>query len=338
MVADRVARNQPRDGGKASLARIAEEPAHGLDVAHLPVLVHGCEPRQRVPDPRRRRALSNRAADHLVLGAVRLRSGEDVVAPGDMAHVQQVREVGPGVVGLAARRVLPLVRRRERVLDRVHAAHRVRPAMAARRPLGDHEQVRRQARRRVRLEHVVLQHEVARVGPVVRQLACVVVAHHVGRVSPRADRHLWVRRAAVPQAAPGLADEAVHLAAVDVPDRVEQLVRAAVVLVPAVVVGPRAHVPDRVRYADGEMSVPPRDAVRARVRAEELVERAVLLHHDHDVADLVDPGRARRDRPFRRHAAAAAGCQHHRDEPRDPHPARQTQRPYPRGGEAAALG
>ena len=35
----------------------------------------------------------------------------------------------------------------------------------------------------------------------------------------------------------------------------------------------------------------PRDPIGARERAEQVVERAVLLHHDHDVLDLVDAAR-----------------------------------------------
>ena len=61
------------------------------------------------------------------------------------------------------------------------AAHRVAVLRAACRPAGDEREVRRQAPGVVRLEHVVLEDEVARVVPVVRDLVPVVVAHHVGR-------------------------------------------------------------------------------------------------------------------------------------------------------------
>ena len=231
----------------------------------------------------------DRLADHAAVVAVGLGALDDEVAPGDVVLVQQVGEIGPRVDRLAAGRVLRLVRRGQRVLDRVDAARR-RVRAAAGRPFRDHEQVRRQAPRGVRLEHVVLQHEVARVGPVVRDLARVVVAHHVRvRRAERAQRRVGVDAAADAQPAPGLAHEAVHLPAVDVADRVEVLVRAAAVAVAGVVVRVEADSAAGIRRADGEVPAAPRQAVRSRVRAEVGVERAVLLHDHDDVADLVDP-------------------------------------------------
>src|SRR5919206_2581082 len=40
--------------------------------------------------------------------------------------------------------------------------------------------MRRQAPGRVRLEHAILQYELLRVGPVVRNFSCIVIPHHVG--------------------------------------------------------------------------------------------------------------------------------------------------------------
>ena len=134
-------------------------------------------------------------------GCVALR---DVVAPADVVLVQQVGEVGPGVVRRAAPVVLPRLPGGEPgSCTRDVAAHRIALLVQLRRPAGDHEQVRGQAPRRVRLEHVVLEHEVPRVGPVVRDLARVVVAHHVGRArqfvqrgSSRSAQHFLRRRSA----------------------------------------------------------------------------------------------------------------------------------------------
>ena len=64
----------------------------------------------------------------------------------------------------------------------------------------------RQAPGRVRLEHVVLEDEVARVGPVVGDLALVVVAHHVERQVR--DAVLGIERVLAALAG---ADETVHL-------------------------------------------------------------------------------------------------------------------------------
>ena len=69
--------------------------------------------------------------------------------------------------------------------------------------------MRRKAPRSVRLEHVVLQHEVACVSPVVRDLARVVVAHHLGAVA-RAHAERVVPVEAAERPAHGRSDEAVH--------------------------------------------------------------------------------------------------------------------------------
>ena len=228
--------------------------------------------------------------------------------------VQQVGEVGPRVVGLAAGRVLPLVWRGERVLDRVDAAHRVGVRAAAGRPLGNHEQVGRQAPGGVRLEHVVLQHEVARIGPVVRDLAPVVVAHYVRvRRAERAERRVRADRAAGREPTPGLAHEPVHLAVVDVAGGVEVLVRPAAVAVARIVERVEADPGARIRRADGEMAVVPWQPVRSRVSAEVRVEGPVLLHDHDDVADLVDPRDHMGVRLFRPREEGESDDQRHRE-------------------------
>ena len=148
----------------------------------------------------------------------------------------------------------------------------------------------RQAPRRVRLVHVVLEDEVPRVGPVVRDVLAVVVPHHVGVRRPlRADRVVRVLLAAPPPRVLGDRDEAVHPAAADVYGRVQLAVRAPGVQVVRVVIRLLADALGRIGHAHGEAAVRrPREAVRAGVRAEVVIERTVLLHdHDH-VLDLVD--------------------------------------------------
>ena len=157
--------------------------------------------------------------------------------------------------------------------------------------------MRGQAPRRVGLEHVVLEHEVARVGPVVRDLAGVVVAHDVGVL--RGERALGRVDVPVAEERParlGPCDEARHAAPGDVAHRVDVVVRAAGVPVRGIVVGPPAAPVQRIGHAHGEPAVTAREAVRTGVRAEVGVEGTVLLHdHDH-VADLLDP-RVSRSRP-----------------------------------------
>ena len=84
------------------------------------------------------------------------------------------------------------------------------------------------------------------------------------------------------------ADESVHAPAVYVDPRLRLAVRAAAVPVAWIVEGLPADPGPRVRHADGRLAVPHRDTPRARIGPEVAVERAVLLHDDHHVADLVD--------------------------------------------------
>ena len=142
------------------------------------------------------------------------------------------------------------------------------------------------------LEHVVLEHEVARVGPVVGDVAGVVVAHHVDAPALRGLRSLRGARAAVrvrgraPHALLGLGDEPVHRAPVDISRGVGGPVRTAVVEVGRIVVRGYAASVDGVRDTDAG-----RYPSGTGIRPEVAVERPVLLHDDHDVPDLVDPGR-----------------------------------------------
>ena len=246
------------------------------------VLLDCREVRQRIPDSRRLRALRDRfAGDGGVVGTVRLRALEDVVAPAHVMLMQEIRQVGPGIVRNRVLDVPAEVRWFRRMIAGVDAARRIVPDRARRRPFADREQVRGQAPRRVRLEHAVLQDEVPRVSPVVRDLVVVVVAHHVDAVAG-AEAVRVVAVEAAERASHGGTDEAVHRAAVDVADRVEPGVRAAEVAVARVVERPDA---TAARVGHAHVSW---DAVRARIRAEIGVERTVLLHDHDDVLDLVD--------------------------------------------------
>jgi hypothetical protein len=162
--------------------------------------------------------------------------------------------------------------------------------------------VRRQAPRRVGLEHVVLQDVVAGVRPVVGDLSPVVVAHDVGPLLMQAvgGTERVVRAAAdTEQAGALLADEAVHPAVVDVSDGIDMVVRAAAVPVLRVVERPDATVRGRIRQANRRDTVAHRDSVGARIRTKVRVEGTVLLHDHDDVPDLVDAGNARSRRAMR---------------------------------------
>src|SRR5690348_12829777 len=96
--------------------------------------------------------------------------------------------------------------------------------------------MRRQAPRSIWLEHVVVQHKVLCVGPVVRYFAGIMPAHHVGRASRRALWVLWIAAGLI-SARFRLRDESVHLAAVDIGQGARLAMRAAMIQVAWVVKG-----------------------------------------------------------------------------------------------------
>ncbi len=162
---------------------------------------------------------------------------------------------------------------------------------AACRPRGDHREVRRQTPRVHPLEHVVLEHEVACVVPVVRDLVPVVVAHHIGLRGRQRAAGIVGLVTREETALARLRLEAVHLPAVDVMDRVDHVVWAAGIAVIPVVVRLNADMRLRVGVAGDRTRIARKtgDTVGAGIRPEVGVERAVLLHDHHDVLDLVDP-------------------------------------------------
>ncbi len=92
-----------------------------------------------------------------------------------------------------------------------------------------------------------------------------------------------------------LSHKPVHLAVVDVADRADCVMGAAGGTVMAIVEGGHAPVDAGAVEARQRALVPaqPRDPRGARIDPEVCVKRAVLLHDDHDVFDLVDRGRDR---------------------------------------------
>ena len=142
-----------------------------------------------------------------------------------------------------------------------------------------------EAPRRERSEHVVLEHELTRVLPVVRDLSGVVVAHHiVTRAGPRA---LLLCESALRGR-----HEPVHLPVVDVAHRVRQRMRSPAIRDARVVVRRDALARPRIGRADRRDAVDHWDPVGPWKGAEVMVERMVLLHDHDDVPDLVEPRRS----------------------------------------------
>ena len=292
--------DDPGDRRQGSRLRRGEEVRQRLDVGQLVVLLDVGEVRQRVPDAGCLGALANRSARHgRVVVAVGFGPLEHVIGPADAVAVHQVGQIGPRVVGIG--RVFPAEPPREvgwvlGALHRVAAAHRVALLGAVGRPLRHHVQVRGEAPGEVGLEHVVLEHEVARIRPVIGDVRAGVVAHHVGRATGATTGRVE-RLGAAGHPLVLLGHEPVHVAPVDVGLGVGVAVRSAEVAVLAIMEGLDAAAGRGVGEARHRPRVPrqPWDPVRPGIGPEVGVERAVLLHDDHDVADLVDAdGRRRR--------------------------------------------
>jgi hypothetical protein len=261
------------------------------DVGQLVIVLDIGEEGQGVPDAGGGRLLGHCAAG---LGAGVVAVGLcpllHVVRPGDVVLVEQIGHVGPregdGTGARTQRRGVGL----RRLLRGVGAVQRPlaaagRAVGAPGRPARDHVEVGDVGPRRRRLEHVVVEHEVLGVGPVVRDLGPRVVAHHVRRALVDTGR-VGGAGAGVASGVP-LLDEPVHLASCDVGLGVDVAVGAAPVDVGGVVVGALTGA-GRVGHAHRRDPVQHRDAVRPGIGAEVTVERTVLLHHHDDVPDLVD--------------------------------------------------
>ena len=170
----------------------------------------------------------------------------------------------------------------------VMAAPRLVASGAVSRPKRDQKQVRIEASGALWLEHVILEDKIPRICPVIRYVAASVVPDDVvgrGHYPALAACHVSFLRG----------DEPVHLAAGDVGLVSRRAVGPAVVVVMTVTEGAMAPMSLGIRYARH----PPRvvretpDTVGMGISAEVVVEGAVLLHDDHDMADLVDPPAAR---------------------------------------------
>src|SRR3989440_7147105 len=140
---------------------------------------------------------------------------------------------------------------------------------------------------------MVLQHVVLGIGPVVRDVRAIMVAHHLGRRSLTLPSGAigagGIRQVgAVRAATQGFTDETIQLAAVDIGSHVDLLVRTAGVAVLVVEVRLDALVGQGIGHADRGDTVVPGDAVGAGIGAKVAVEGAVLLHDDNHVLDGVD--------------------------------------------------
>src|SRR5215475_14404463 len=146
----------------------------------------------------------------------------------------------------------------------------------------------RQTPRGIRLKHVVLKHERACVGPVIRDLALVMVTHHVGSRGGVANDTV-PRQTALPRVL-RLCDEAIHFAVVNRRNAGFFTMRSAAVGILRIVIRLDACSASGVGIAYGWYSILRGESLRTGIGPEIAVERAILLHDDDHVFDFVNAG------------------------------------------------
>jgi hypothetical protein len=149
------------------------------------------------------------------------------------------------------------------------------------------------------LEHPILEDVRVGVRPVVGDLPTGHEAHDVGLECGSDVVSTLGRRsvAAPPVTATKDADEAAHRSPRDIGDGCGSVVGSALEQVGGGVIPAGHPVQDRVRDAVGGLAPPEVDPVGARIGAEVVIERAVLLNDEDEMVELEDPigpGRRRR--------------------------------------------
>ena len=283
-------------------------------------MLDGDEVRQRVPQPGGDRPLRDPLAHQRpVVAAVRLGAGGHVVAPAHVVAVHQVGQVGPRVDRLPRRWAAAVAHPAvggvaADQLGTVHA-RRGGPAGAQRRPLRDLPQVLGQAPGADRLEHPVLEHVAVGVGPVVRDVAAGGGSRACRKPVPLLQAPGCSGRAVVVGATP-CGEEAMKPAVVEVGGEVAEESWGP----PPLTSAWSAYrwwqgTPAAGRQA-GDRDRPCRPGTRSRRgRCRSSCQGAVLLHHHHDVLDLVDAAdrvHRRGPCPSRRRGASGPGGLGHR--------------------------
>ena len=171
------------------------------------------------------------------------------------------------------------------------AAHRIGGSRTRRRPRRHEIEVRRKGPRVRGREQVILQAERSCVRPVVRDLSRGVIPEDVG-LTPGAWTRPPARLPRVHLAGGGdrleRPDRSLHRPTVDGDPRCRLIVRSTLVVHVRVVIRPLTGT-GRVGDAHADVAVPPRETVGAGERAEVVIERAVLLHDEDQVVQVLDP-------------------------------------------------
>src|SRR5579864_460877 len=119
--------------------------------------------------------------------------------------------------------------------------------------------------------------------PVVGDLARVVIAHHVGYAVAATAR--IIRVGATAFALFGLAYEAIHLTTIDVGGGIRGSMRPSMIKVLRIMVRLNAQASAGIFDAHGWLAVLHRYTICTGIGSEVGVERAVLLHDNHNMLD-----------------------------------------------------
>ena len=216
--------------------------------------MHVGEPWQDIPD-RRDAAFTGTA-----------RAAVEIIAPRYAVTIEEPGEIGPN-----ERRLDP--RPRPLARDIALTTRGIVPVRTLRRPAGDQVKVRRQAIRRDRFEHVVVQDECFGIRPVIRNVGLDMIRHHATSVLAASFTAIRVCRIRARRArVGGNRDEPIHLSAIDRACRRLGRVRRATVSVLMIDEGRHAGVRCGVRQTGCRRTSLHRNAVNAGERPEVMIE------------------------------------------------------------------
>src|SRR5229473_2603663 len=144
----------------------------------------------------------------------------------------------------------------------------------------------RETPRGIWLKHMVLQDEVLCIVPVIWNLARIMVAHDI-----RSSRDItcWIIQILTTLLCVfRFRNEAIHLASVDVVGSINDTMRSTMVQIVWVIIGLHALVCPGVRHAYSWYTILHGNAIRSRISSKVGVKRAILLHDDHNMLNLLN--------------------------------------------------
>src|SRR6266487_103909 len=135
----------------------------------------------------------------------------------------------------------------------------------------------------IRLEHVVLEHKLPGISPVIRNFTCVMVSHHVRLLLVQTTGRIEIAFARLRATLNLLLNEAIHFAAIDISGCIRLSMRTTEVLIIRIMIGLHTLVRLGIRHAD-----PCRNPICARICTKVCIKGTILLHDHNNVLNLVD--------------------------------------------------